>query len=227
MNKPISIAIDGPAAAGKSSIARTLAASLGFIYVDTGAMYRAIGCFALGKGVSTKDAEAVNSLLPEIKLEVRYEEGEQKIYLNGENVSSAIRRPEMSMAASNVSAIPEVRAFLLEQQRSFAKTQSVVMDGRDIGTVVLPDATVKFFLTASVEERTKRRLLEYEEKGQKVQFEELLEEMIRRDKQDSERAAAPLKQADDAVLVDNTDLTKEETLEKMLCVIREKTGVSV
>jgi len=226
MNKPISIAIDGPAAAGKSSIARAIAASLGFIYVDTGAMYRAIGCYALGNGVATNDAAAVNALLPEIELDVRYENGEQRIYLNGEDVSVAIRRPEMSMAASNVSAIPEVRTFLLEQQRSFAKTQSVVMDGRDIGTVVLPDATVKFFLTASVDERTKRRLIEYEEKGQIVKFDDLLEEMIRRDKQDSERAAAPLKQADDAVLVDNTSFTKEETLEKMLCVIREKTGVS-
>jgi len=227
MNRPISVAIDGPAAAGKSSIARSIAAGLGFIYVDTGAMYRAIGCYALGKGVATNDAPAVIALLPEIELDVRYENGEQRIFLNGEDVSEAIRRPEMSMAASNVSAIPEVRTFLLEQQRSFAKTQSVVMDGRDIGTVVLPDATVKFFLTASVEERTRRRLREYEEKGQKVVFDELLEEMIRRDKQDSERAAAPLKQAVDAVLVDNTDLTKEQTLELMLGIIREKSGASV
>ncbi len=224
MTKPISIAIDGPSAAGKSTIARRIAAELGSIYVDTGAMYRAVGCFALKKGVATNDAQAVTALLPEITLNIRYENGEQHIFLNGEDVSETIRRPEMSMAASNVSAIPAVRAFLLERQRAFAQTQDVVMDGRDIGTVVLPQACVKFFLTASPEERARRRLRDYEAKGQKADFSALLQETILRDKQDSERAAAPLKQAEDAILVDSTKLSLEETVDTMLTIIRQKTA---
>lgn len=224
MTKPISIAIDGPSAAGKSTIARRLAGRLGFLYVDTGAMYRAIGCYALRNHAEPSDAEKVTRLLPQITLALRYENGEQHIYLNGEDVSETIRLPEMSMAASGVSAIPEVRAFLLDSQRAFARTQSIVMDGRDIGTVVLPDADVKFFLTASPEERTRRRLREYEAKGQQVDFEQLLAETIRRDKQDSERKTAPLRKAEDAVLIDSTDMTLDETVEAMFAVIREKTG---
>lgn len=227
MNKPISIAIDGPAAAGKSSIARTLAAKLGFIYVDTGAMYRAIGYYVVKNGEDSSDPSKVLPLLREISIDVRYKEGEQRIYLNGIDVSEEIRSPEVSSAASNVSAMPEVRAFLLEEQRSFARTQSVVMDGRDIGTVVLPDASVKFFLTASLEERARRRMREYDAKGEGVSFDRLVEEMRLRDKQDSERAAAPLRQADDAVLVDNTTFTKEQTVERMLGIIRERTGKSL
>jgi|GEM_PF-16397 len=218
----LSVAIDGPSAAGKSTTAKRLAAELGAAYVDTGAMYRAIGCHALRSGAATDDAEAVAALLPGISLDLRYENGAQKIFLNGEDVSEEIRRPEMSMAASNVSAIPAVRAFLLEQQRAFAKRQSVVMDGRDIGTVVLPDADVKFFLTASPEARARRRMEEYAAKGETVDFEDLLRETILRDRQDSERAAAPLRQAEDAILVDNTDLGFEETIAAMLAAVREK-----
>jgi cytidylate kinase len=221
--KPISIAIDGPSAAGKSTIARRIASALGFVYVDTGAMYRAIGCYGLQKGADLKDAAAVAALLPEINLAIRYENGEQHIYLNDEDVSEKIRLPEMSMAASDVSAVGEVRAFLLDRQRAFAASQSVVMDGRDIGTVVLPDADVKFFLTASAEERARRRMRDYEQKGQSVDFARLLEETILRDKQDSERAIAPLRQAPDAIKIDSTSLTLEETIDAMLSVVREKT----
>ncbi len=220
--KQFSIAIDGPAAAGKSTAAKRLAAELGAVYVDTGAMYRAIGCYALQRGRDTSEPAAVEELLPEIGIDLRYEDGVQKIYLNGEDVSERIRLPEMSMAASNVSAIPAVRAFLLEMQRGLARRQSVVMDGRDIGTVVLPGADVKFFLTASPEERTRRRMADFEAKGVRVEFEELLRETIARDKQDMERAAAPLRQAEDAVLIDNTGLTFEETIQWMARVVREK-----
>ena len=223
MNKKnIAIAIDGPAAAGKSSVARRLAAELGFLYVDTGALYRSIGYYAYTKGVATNDAEKVVALLPEIKVELKYVDGIQQIWLNGENVSAEIRLPEMSMAASNVSAMPEVRAFLLSLQRSIAAENSVVMEGRDIATVILPNADIKFFLTASPEARTRRRLLEFEQKGQKVDFDALLAETIQRDYNDSHRAAAPLKQADDAILIDNTDYDFEQTIEKMLAIVKEK-----
>ena len=217
------IAIDGPAGAGKSTIARKVAAELSIIYVDTGAMYRAIGAYAIRKGVDTKDAPAVAALLPEISLELTYsEEQGQRIFLNGEDVSSEIRLPEMGMAASNVSAIPEVRAFLLEQQRSMAKRQSVIMDGRDIGTVVLPDAEVKIFLTASAEERARRRWKEFSEKGLPDTYEEILADVIRRDEQDMNRPIAPLKQADDAILLDSTALNFAETVEKVKEIIKER-----
>ena len=223
MNKKnFAIAIDGPAAAGKSSVARRLAAELGFLYVDTGALYRSIGYYAHTKGVATDDAEKVVALLPEIKVELKYVDGVQQIWLNGKNVSAEIRLPEMSMAASNVSAMPQVRAFLLDLQRSIAAENSVVMDGRDIATVILPNADIKFFLTASAEARTRRRLLEFEQKGQKVDFDALLAETIQRDYNDSHRAAAPLKQADDAILIDNTDYDFEQTIEKMLAIVKEK-----
>ena len=217
------IAIDGPAGAGKSTIARKVAAELTIIYVDTGAMYRAIGAYAICKGVDTKNASAVAALLPEISLELTYsEEQGQRIFLNGEDVSSEIRLPEMGMAASNVSAIPEVRAFLLEQQRGMAKRQSVIMDGRDIGTVVLPDAEVKIFLTASAEERARRRWKEFSEKGLPDTYEEILADVIRRDEQDMNRPIAPLKQADDAILLDSTALNFAETVEKVKEIIKER-----
>ena len=217
------IAIDGPAGAGKSTIARKVAAELSIIYVDTGAMYRAIGAYAIRKGVDTKDAESVTALLPEISLELSYsEEQGQRIFLNGEDVSTEIRLPEMGMAASNVSAIPDVRAFLLEQQRSMAKRQSVIMDGRDIGTVVLPDAEVKIFLTASPEERARRRWKEFSEKGLPDTYEEILADVIRRDEQDMNRPIAPLKQADDAVLLDSTELNFAQTVEKVKEIIKER-----
>ena len=217
------IAIDGPAGAGKSTIARKVAAELSIIYVDTGAMYRAIGAYAIRKGVDTKDAESVAALLPEISLELSYsEEQGQRIFLNGEDVSTEIRLPEMGMAAANVSAIPDVRAFLLEQQRSMAKRQSVIMDGRDIGTVVLPDAEVKIFLTASPEERARRRWKEFSEKGLPDTYEEILADVIRRDEQDMNRPIAPLKQADDAVLLDSTELNFAQTVEKVKEIIKER-----
>lgn len=220
--KNIAIAIDGPAAAGKSTVARRLAKELGFLYVDTGALYRSIGYYAHTKGAATDNSAEVISLLPEIKVELKYVDGVQRILLNGKDVSAEIRLPEMSMAASNVSAIPEVRAFLLELQRSIARENSVVMDGRDIATVVLPDAEIKFFLTASPEVRTRRRLLEFEQKGQKVDFDALLAETKHRDYNDSHRAAAPLKQADDAILIDNTEYDFEQTVKKMLDIVKEK-----
>ncbi|MBQ8598589.1 MAG: (d)CMP kinase [Oscillospiraceae bacterium] len=217
------IAIDGPAGAGKSTIARRVAADLSIIYVDTGALYRAIGAYAIRNGVDTKCAEKVSALLPEITLELSYsEENGQRIFLNGEDVSSEIRLPEMGMAASNVSSIPQVRAFLLDQQRSMAKRQSVIMDGRDIGTVVLPDAQVKIFLTASPEERARRRWKEFQEKGLSDKYEDILADVIRRDEQDMNRPIAPLKQADDAVLLDSTHLNFAETVEKIKEIIKER-----
>ena len=208
----INIAIDGPAGAGKSTVAKAVAKKLGFIYVDTGALYRSIGVNALRHSVATDDSEAVVSLLPETNVELKYIDGNQRVFLNGEDVSDEIRLPEASMAASNVSAIPEVRAFLLDLQRDMAKKNNVVMDGRDIGTVILPDAQYKFFLTATAEVRAERRYKELQEKGITVDFNELLEEIKQRDYNDSHRATAPLKQADDAVYVDSSDLTLEESI---------------
>ncbi|PWM26497.1 MAG: (d)CMP kinase [Oscillospiraceae bacterium] len=222
MNHPISIAIDGPAAAGKSTVARRLAAELGFLYVDTGALYRAIGYAVLTAKQDPADAAAVEALLPSLQLSIRYVDGVQRIFLNGQDVSEEIRLPEMSMAASRVSAIPAVRAFLLDLQRDFARRESVVMDGRDIGTVVLPDAAVKFFLTASPEERAWRRMREFEQKGQTVDYGALLSEIKQRDYNDSHRPIAPLVQAPDALLVDNTHLTLEETVRTMKSYAEEK-----
>ena len=193
----VSVAIDGPAGAGKSTLARRLAADFGYIYVDTGAMFRTIGLYALRAGKDPKDNEAVNALLPNITLEFAFIEGEQHIYLNGEDVSTAIRTEEVGMAASAVGANPAVRAFLLEMQRDMAKTQNILMDGRDIGTVVLPNATVKIFLTASPEARATRRWKEYQQKGIDTPYEDVLADVKQRDYQDTHRAAAPLKQADE------------------------------
>ena len=220
----VSVAIDGPAGAGKSTLARRLAAELGYIYVDTGAMFRTIGLYALRAGKDPKDNEAVNALLPEISLKFAFIEGEQHIYLNGEDVSTAIRTEEVGMAASAVGANPEVRAFLLEMQRDMAKTQDVLMDGRDNGTGGLPDATVKIFLTASPEARATRRWKEYQQKGVEVSYEEVLADVRQRDYQDTHRAAAPLRQADDAQLLDTSEMNFEQSLEAMKKMIVEKVG---
>ena len=220
----VSVAIDGPAGAGKSTLARRLAAELGYIYVDTGAMFRTIGLYALRAGKDPKDNEAGNALLPEISLKFAFIGGEQHIYLNGEDVSTAIRTEEVGMAASAVGATPEVRAFLLGMQRDMAKTQDVLMDGRDIGTVVLPDATVKIFLTASPEARATRRWKEYQQKGVEVSYEEVLADVRQRDYQDTHRAAAPLRQADDAQLLDTSEMNFEQSLEAMKKMIVEKVG---
>lgn len=218
----ISVAIDGPAGAGKSTLARRLAAELGYIYVDTGAMFRTIGLYALRAGKDPKDNEAVNALLPEISLRLDSVDGEQHIYLNGEDVSQLIRTDEVGMAASAVGANPAVRAFLLDQQRDMTQTQNVLMDGRDIGTVVLPHATVKIFLTAAPEARARRRWKEYQEKGVDISFEKVLEDVKQRDYQDTHREAAPLKQADDAVLLDTSELNFEQSLDAMKQIIASK-----
>ena len=218
-----SVAIDGPAGAGKSTIAKKVAKDLSIIYVDTGAMYRAVAYFVLKKGFDCTNPEQVCSCLSEIKLEIEYsEEFGQKIILNGKDISTEIRLPEVSNAVANVSAITEVREFLLEQQRSLAKSQSLVMDGRDIATVVLPNADVKIFLTASPEVRAKRRLLDYQQKGIETSFEKVLEDVIQRDFKDCNRAVAPLRQADDAILVDSSQLSFDETVEKIKSIIHEK-----
>ncbi len=220
--KMIAVAIDGPAGAGKSTIARAIAAKLGFIYVDTGALYRAVGLYGLRKGVDTTSAEQMLPLLKEIKVEMIYVEGEQRVLLNGEDVSEAIRLGDASMAASNVSAIQGVRDFLFDLQKDMARTHNVVMDGRDIGTVVLPEAQVKIFLTASPEERATRRYNELLGKGQQVDFDKLLAEVKQRDYNDSHRAAAPLKQADDALLVDTTGLEKEESIQRIFELVQSR-----
>ncbi len=219
--KLISVAIDGPAGAGKSTLARKTAETFGFIYVDTGAIYRTVGLAAKRAGVGSKDAEGVKKLLPDLRIELRHnEKGEQRMYLMGEDVSEQIRTPEISIYASDVSAMPEVRAFLLEMQRKLAREHSVVMDGRDIGTVVLPDAGLKVFLTASAEARAGRRLLELQAKGVETCFDDVLRDILYRDENDSKRAAAPLRAAEDAVLLDTTELSLEESVEAMLALVR-------
>ena len=217
------IAIDGPSGAGKSSLAKALAKRLGFIYVDTGALYRTIGYYAATHGADTTKAEEVVALLPEISLSLAYENGTQAVILNGENVGDKIRTPEASMHASNVSKIPEVRAFLLDTQRDIAEKNSVIMDGRDIGTVILPNAQVKIFLVSSFETRAKRRVKELLEKGIEASYEDVLADMIARDKQDSTRAIAPAVPAEDAVHLDNSELTFEETVEAAMAIISSRT----
>ncbi|HBL40141.1 MAG TPA: (d)CMP kinase [Ruminococcaceae bacterium] len=218
----INIAIDGPAGAGKSTIARALASDLGYIYVDTGALYRTVGLNAMRSGADTKNAEAVIASLPSADVSLRFVNGEQRVYLGEEDVSLAIRTPEASMAASNVSAVPAVRAFLLDLQRSIAAKNNCIMDGRDIGTVILPDAKVKIFLTASAEVRAKRRYDELLEKGMEADYNTVLEKMIQRDYQDSHREIAPLKQADDAVLVDTSEMSLEQVNETLKKIVEEK-----
>lgn len=224
--KIYSVAIDGPGGAGKSTVARRIAKELGIIYVDTGAIYRSVGYFVYLKGEDPRDREAVIGLIPETKVEMAYgADGVQRMYLNGEDVTEKIRLPEMSMYASHVSAIPEVRAFLMDMQRAMARRSSVVMDGRDIGTVVLPDAEIKIFLTADLEKRAERRFKELQQRGTPVDFEKLLEEMRQRDYNDSHRAAAPLKAAEDAVVVDTTQLDFEQSCRMILDLIRERVGL--
>ncbi|MBQ2944716.1 MAG: (d)CMP kinase [Ruminococcus sp.] len=218
----IAIAIDGPAGAGKSTIAKAAAKHLGFIYVDTGAMYRAIGLYTIRKGVDATDVEGVKSLLSEIEVTLARDENKaQLVLLNGEDVSSLIRTEQVSMAASRVSAIPEVRAFLLNLQRDLASAQNVIMDGRDIGTVVLPDAKVKIFLTASAEIRARRRYDELVAKGEEAVYEDVLADVIERDNNDMNRPIAPLKPAQDSILVDTSELNLEESIDLLIRTIEE------
>lgn len=220
----VNVAIDGPAGAGKSTVAKGAAAKLGYIYVDTGALYRAVGVYALRNGIDTKNADGVSSLLPEISVELKFIDGVQHVFLNGDDVSVEIRTPDASMAASNVSAIPAVRAFLFDLQRDIAKKNNCLMDGRDIGTVVLPDAQVKIFLTADPEERAMRRYKELKEKGSDVKYEDVLDDLIKRDYQDSHREIAPLKPAEDSVVFNTTGYTLEESVAKVISIIEEKTN---
>ena len=226
MEKIYSVAVDGPSGAGKSTLAKAAAAELHIIYVDTGAIYRTIGCYARRQGVDAADTQAVIALLPRVKIEMRYDEqGLQHMLLHGEDVTQEIRLPEMSLYASAVSAIPEVRAFLLEMQRDFARRSSVIMDGRDIGTVVLPDADVKIFLQADVEVRARRREKELLERGTPRPFAQVLAETKERDYNDTHRAAAPLRPAEDAIVVDTSALDFQQSKEMILKIIREKVGL--
>ena len=218
----ISIAIDGPGGAGKSTIAKALAKKLGFIYVDTGALYRAIGLYMINNGVDLKNAAAVTEKLDEVEVELKYVNGEQRVLLCGDDVSEDIRKPEVSMAASDVSAIPAVRDFLLGLQRKMASENNVIMDGRDIGTVVLPNAQIKLFLTASAEERAMRRYKELIEKGKKVEYETVYKELCERDYQDSHREVAPLKPADDSTIIDTTGNDLEKSVQVLTDFILPK-----
>ena len=219
----IAIAIDGPAGAGKSTIARLAAKELGYIYVDTGALYRTIGLAAFRRDLTADDKEQIIAMLPEIKVELAFNERQEKIVLlDGEDVSGLIRTPEISMMASAVSAIPEVRAYLLDLQRDMAHTNNVIMDGRDIGTVVLPDAQIKIFLSASPECRARRRYDELIEKGMDVKYEDILNDVIARDYADSHRDIAPLKPADDAISVDTSGEDLETSVNKLLGIMRDK-----
>ena len=220
--KNFDVAIDGPSGAGKSSLARRCAAELGLLYVDTGAIYRTVGLAALRRGVDPKKEEAVAAILPELEIGMGYEDGEQRMYLNGEDVSREIRMPEISMYASDVSAHAAVRSFLLEMQRKLARENCVIMDGRDIGTVVLPEAKLKIYLTASPEARAERRMKELQAKGVEQPYEEVLRDIIQRDQQDMNREVAPLRQAEDAVLVDTTEIDFDQSFELLCGIIRER-----
>lgn len=217
----IRVAIDGPSGAGKSTLARGAAERMGFTYVDTGAIYRTVGLAAQKRGVPSRDAEAVKALLGEIKIDIRHIGGEQRMFLWGEDVSQEIRTPKSSIYASDVSAMPAVRAYLLDMQRDIASRASVVMDGRDIGTVVLPNAELKVFLTATSRERAKRRYGELLAKGEETSFEEVLKDIEYRDRQDTERAAAPLRPAEDSVLIDNSGMTLQEGIDLLCRMIKE------
>ena len=217
------IALDGPAGAGKSSIAKRAAAALDFIYVDTGALYRTIGLAASRRGVEPAASPEVEELLGQITVDLTFnDEGEQVVLLDGEDVSGLIRTPEASMMASKISAVPAVRAYLLDLQRNMAKTHNVIMDGRDIGTVVLPDAQVKIFLTASPEARAERRYKELVEKGMDVKYDDILQAVITRDYNDTHRETSPLKPAEGCVMVDTTELDFEQSIEKIISVIKER-----
>ena len=218
----IKIALDGPSGAGKSTVAKALAKELGVVYVDTGALYRTVGYFVRMNDADPKDPEAVGALLDKIHIEIKYVDGAQHVYLNGEDLGDKIRTPEMSMYASAVSAIPAVRSFLLDTQRDIARKNSVVMDGRDIGTVILPDAEVKVFMVASAEARAKRRYKELIAKGENVQYETVLAEMIERDHNDKNRDIAPAVPADDAVIMDNSDMSIEDNVRAVIDLINER-----
>ena len=221
-----SIAVDGPSGAGKSTLAKALARELNIIYVDTGAIYRTIGLEVFRRGLDPKNEAEVSAILPELSIRMEYEDdGLQHMFLNGEDVTADIRLPNISLYASDVSALPAVRAFLLEMQRELARRNCVIMDGRDIGTVVLPDAEVKIYLTASAEERAKRRFLELAARGAGKTYQEVLEEQRLRDDNDMHRAIAPLKPAEDSVIVDTTELNFEQSKQAVLSIIRERVGV--
>lgn len=220
--KIINVAIDGPAGAGKSTISRKAAAELGYIYIDTGALYRTVGLNALRKGADLQSDDAIiATLTDDVKVELKFIDGEQRMFLSGEDVSDKIRTPEASMAASRVSAVPKVREYLFDLQKKLASENNCVMDGRDIGTVVLPDADVKIFLTASPEARAERRYKELTGKGMDVKLEDVLADMIKRDYDDSHRAIAPLKQADDAILCDTSNIGLQESIELIIRTIKE------
>ncbi len=221
----ISVAIDGPAGAGKSTIAKKVSENLGFIYVDTGALYRAVALGCINEGVSIGEPEKVKELLPKLDIRIIFFNGQQHILLNDKDVSEAIRAENVSMAASRVSALPDVRAFLLELQRSFAKSDNVIMDGRDIGTVVLPNAQVKIFLTASPEIRARRRMLQLQESGAEADFDKILFDIVQRDYNDTHRETAPLKAAENAVTVDTTQMTLDEVAEKITGIIKENAAL--
>ena len=216
------IAIDGPSGAGKSTLARKLAEKLDFIYVDTGALYRTVGLYIFRKGIEPTDVDAVAAVLPEIHVMIRFINGEQHVYLNGEDVSKDIRLHEVSQYASLTSAIPAVRQFLFETQRKLAAENDVIMDGRDIGTVVLPDADVKIFLTARAEVRAERRYRELLERGQQVNFEQILADVNRRDEQDMNRPVAPLKPAEDGVILDTSECSFDESLMLLYKTVKER-----
>lgn len=222
----INIAIDGPAGAGKSTIARCVAAELGYIYIDTGALYRtvALAAIRMGKDIESSN-EVVSILTDDLSVELKFIDGEQRMFLNGQDVSELIRTPEVSSAASKVSAVPQVRQYLFDTQRRLAKENNCVMDGRDIGSVVLPDAQIKIFLTASPEDRARRRYLELTQKGVDVKFDDVLADMIKRDYDDTHRQIAPLKRVDDAILCDTTGFELEQSIQKVLSIVRQ--GIKV
>lgn len=227
--KKITVAIDGPGGAGKSTISKEIAKRLGIIYVDTGALYRTVGYFARENGLSVEDSKVsdkISPLLPLINIEIKYVDGAQHVILNGEDLGDKIRQPDISMYASACSSVPAVRAFLLEAQKELARKNSVIMDGRDIGTVILPDADVKVFMTASDRARAERRYKELIAKGVEADFEKVLSELVERDHADSTRAAAPLKPADDAHIFDNSDYDFKESVDYIVKLITEKTGVT-
>lgn len=220
-DKVYQIAIDGPSGSGKSTLAKGAAKALGIMYLDTGAMYRTCGLCAIKTGIEPKDVDAVSKMLESMDLQIRFQDGAQHMILNGEDVTGSIRTPEVSRAASDISSLPIIRTAMVDMQRKIAADQSFVVDGRDIGSVVLPDAKYKFFLTASPEARAKRRFLELQEKGTPQEYDEVLKDIIWRDKQDSERAASPLVKVDDAVEIDTSDIGIEETLDLLLSYIKE------